>query len=1226
MDVNRFQIYCSLAGRHYPVHQMQGFEALSTAYRFLVTCLIPKNITVTTDQAGLVWQTQYHHPRYCHAWILSVSIGREYDEKYCLTTFELVPKFQQLASQYTSKLWQNISTQVVIQHCCADYGYQTDHIRFICKDTIYSNLIQFQELSTWEFLQSLTQKNKLYFWVSADEKHEYINFNDNFLQQPDPNGDNKSLERALYDREYHYAIHGSRFVAKSNLSHLYPGLHLQIGAEHYIIKEIQHFYLRASNKQARHYYNQIVCIPIESSLAITEKRFQVGYQIGYVAENDNPWLDELGRYQIRHQQLTNVYKRYPYYYACRPDTKWQTSLSPGSQVLLGHVDNDSVILGCFFPQQGLVTQNNLSDGLLQTSQHYLCLSRQQLALACQNDTIHFNQNITLSTQSRLSFHQRKLDLNIRGHSHEVAQDKKIQAKQYQQKSCLSGLQYRSNTIVSQQQTVSIQSNAVRIMAQKVKYQGQQFNLQINGSVQAKRLAIQVKGLIQIHADRIMLGNQQAGLLLDQSGELVLWGKKIIFESSQLQINAKIQTGTLPQVSHFNFTLKMPSRLSKTADYHHFVRDLSWSRSVVPMHERARIKFRLLKNTGQLGVKIYLCQAKQNVIPYHSQQLDKDIETRRHLETIMLAEAQIEYSLRWRLKQTIQLTAYALTYFRFAVVCDGIESFQLSPPLQLSDIVKVDMQEKIWLSTSTPLIIYYKTLSLGVLNRVTIVERQIRCQAKQGPYETVLVLGTICRLHLEHHELLNVIPNWYKEEILHYRKNEISIINCCPPIIVNARMANRRLMPAEIDYFLKYQQTATIFVHGYNVSLGKFDNYHFDAEPGQWQCADKVSLKNGKLKALVPATFYRQATDEADNVNGSGAHHWLIQMEHYVNKALGHSAQQFKRIILFSWPGDTHYQWDFIGAMEAASQSAYELIQLIQQLHTQGIQVNLIAHSLGAGVVIKAMQGLAERGLEHCCQDVILWQAAIPNNSLLPQPDQDRWRCHLAHRVAKHITILYSEHDNILGPRSKHDGLNDSKKPFAERVYPRILQQLNLSSLYELSVWLGLQPQTLMTPDNRDKFYQQWIQVHPYDKSGLLFPESLSLAVKRYTASQAVSSGLSQIIAAEKQFKQLLLKYYVADKRALFKAAILEKKRQKVMVQSFNQEIQTLFSVIKASGYHPCPALGWSGPDLTTRRLLAEKLILIDQRDILFHHSAMLEPTKRVYEKIFRGVLAQRLNL
>lgn len=51
-------------------------------------------------------------------------------------------------------------------------------------------------------------------------------------------------------------------------------------------------------------------------------------------------------------------------------------------------------------------------------------------------------------------------------------------------------------------------------------------------------------------------------------------------------------------------------------------------------------------------------------------------------------------------------------------------------------------------------------------------------------------------------------------------------------------------------------------------------------------------------------------------------------------------------------------------------------KLIQQQLEAGIQVNIIAHSLGSLVVLNILQLLAEAGL--CVEHTFLWQSAVPN--------------------------------------------------------------------------------------------------------------------------------------------------------------------------------------------------------------------------------------------------------
>ncbi|MGC3875202.1 hypothetical protein ACPF7Z_18285, partial [Halomonas sp. GXIMD04776] len=145
----------------------------------------------------------------------------------------------------------------------------------------------------------------------------------------------------------------------------------------------------------------------------------------------------------------------------------------------------------------------------------------------------------------------------------------------------------------------------------------------------------------------------------------------------------------------------------------------------------------------------------------------------------------------------------------------------------------------------------------------------------------------------------------------------------------------------------------------------------------------------------------------------------------------------------AWPGDTGAT-AFIEAEFVAMQSGRRLVNVLGQLLEAGIRVNLIGHSLGARVILTALNLLGERGVQQRIDHLFLWQPAVADNALSPDtpfsnvpprdglftPDPHRPGREVhplgmgtfpsAHRAVRNIVVLHSHEDGILGPSAHED--------------------------------------------------------------------------------------------------------------------------------------------------------------------------------------------------------------
>ncbi len=182
-----------------------------------------------------------------------------------------------------------------------------------------------------------------------------------------------------------------------------------------------------------------------------------------------------------------------------------------------------------------------------------------------------------------------------------------------------------------------------------------------------------------------------------------------------------------------------------------------------------------------------------------------------------------------------------------------------------------------------------------------------------------------------------------------------------------------LSEAELQYFKSQTNNKIIiFIHGYNVPAGHFGQYSYIRTPDEGFADDRI--------------------------NGAGSPNWYLHMEYNLNCAIQENylefpwdekALEYKRILGIHWPGYKKIYdipWsnnlNFAGMEFNALASGYALLPLIKQLKQAGLEITLIAHSLGCLVAIQLMD-LIGREHQTYLERVFLWQAAVANVALSP---------------------------------------------------------------------------------------------------------------------------------------------------------------------------------------------------------------------------------------------------
>jgi type VI secretion system secreted protein VgrG len=227
---------------------------------------------------------------------------------------------------------------------------------------------------------------------------------------------------------------------------------------------------------------------------------------------------------------------------------------------------------------------------------------------------------------------------------------------------------------------------------------------------------------------------------------------------------------------------------------------------------------------------------------------------------------------------------------------------------------------------------------------------------------------------------------------------------------------------EIAYFKSQGNNATLFIHGFNVGYGKLrDLFKVNANQEN-NFNESIFSRNDlyrdedQLRFYFPEIYWDDVVcaEPYEGLNGTDAHAWWLCMEWNLNQASRQFDEEnyssYTRLLHVAWQGKPTCSLDYMAAVLQAKAAGKKLAPLILQLKDAGINVNIIAHSLGNCVVLQAMELLAS-SYENIINQFFMWQPALGSNA---------FSVDFPHAIAaaKKVTIFYSEHDNVLGEVQK----------------------------------------------------------------------------------------------------------------------------------------------------------------------------------------------------------------
>ncbi len=281
-------------------------------------------------------------------------------------------------------------------------------------------------------------------------------------------------------------------------------------------------------------------------------------------------------------------------------------------------------------------------------------------------------------------------------------------------------------------------------------------------------------------------------------------------------------------------------------------------------------------------------------------------------------------------------------------------------------------------------------------------------------------------------------------------------------------------------------------------------------PKQLPWASMFPSLNTTVTDMELASLKAEDIDKRNTLlNGTGMHNWLLNLEYALNVAAGfegfnqwvtpQTAMQYQRLLAIAWQGDPVNPLDYIAMEKMAMATAPLVAQVIEQIHEYdaSIQINVIAHSAGNALLTYTAELLGQAGKANIVSNAFMWEAAIPNTVFSNDPKADtslrqHWQTVNAYKAIDNIHVMYSEHDNVLGPIPELDGMVDSQldakyhtpgggEGFAMEAY--LLDALDclgipnaIQSPYNVSQMLGYTlDDVLFDDEKRHDTYTRWFQ-------------------------------------------------------------------------------------------------------------------------------------------------------
>jgi hypothetical protein len=196
----------------------------------------------------------------------------------------------------------------------------------------------------------------------------------------------------------------------------------------------------------------------------------------------------------------------------------------------------------------------------------------------------------------------------------------------------------------------------------------------------------------------------------------------------------------------------------------------------------------------------------------------------------------------------------------------------------------------------------------------------------------------------------------------------------------------------------------------------------------------------------------------------------------------------------------------------------------------------VAHSMGCRLALKLLDSLGQDTDFHNCIDhLFLWQPSLPDTALTTDPKldttfrQNNFFPH-AHLAAQRLIVLFSQHDNLLGPiplseadpsnviSPRGDDVTATVSIYAIHTLDKHGIPNSLQSAYRIAHLFGIPLSTLLLDSpTRHYYYQRWCQRYPQAISmGVTLSSQILWAQQQHPiAFNSISLAMQSYLAVTK---------------------------------------------------------------------------------------------------------------
>ena len=290
---------------------------------------------------------------------------------------------------------------------------------------------------------------------------------------------------------------------------------------------------------------------------------------------------------------------------------------------------------------------------------------------------------------------------------------------------------------------------------------------------------------------------------------------------------------------------------------------------------------------------------------------------------------------------------------------------------------------------------------------------------------------------------------------------IEAIYLPPPMLLNFRFNQTVNQQEETRNKERIKQqifasgkNVTLFIHGFNVPLGKTGRFPTAKELGKIPAYDALPLSSEQVQ--TPYVYYgdvvgkvvgEQPTIRLNKMQtsrelkvdryralerefmGRDALSWFPSVEYYLNLAASGKLSpsepftdwdKYSRILGITWSGNISPANVFFRAEMYANETGRDLAKLIQELD-KDTKINIITHSLGARVALSALNILGDFDGEYDnrIDNLIMLEAAVADNAITKNYIRENNPLAMelfpfAHKAVKSMRVMYSLEDGVLG--------------------------------------------------------------------------------------------------------------------------------------------------------------------------------------------------------------------